>query len=506
MSEQKNLRKSAGAGLIWGVGFTLARDVVQFLAMIVMVRLLSPEIYGQAALGQAIVAFIAVFSLKTLGVYALQVRDPDGFDWDTHFSVGAWINLLSFAIANAVALGLYIFGDADARATAGVVALMSLIFPIEIISTYYFVWLQAYHSWARMRLLLIVGAIAASAGGVFLALCGAGVFALVATNLLASLPITLDFLLFAKQRPKLIRPRFSQYREAIKFWLNRIASASLSSGVSVSEQSFLTSSFGFASLGTYTRANGLAQLTAGRIGPVVIQTLYPVLTRADAQSERFRRFSATLLQGVMWASIPAAAFLALEASPFVELLYGSNWRSVAPLLPWAAALMVLRGFNTTLYQVMLANLQQSVCIVLDVISSIAAFVIIFVAIPYGIVTFLAASIVQTLSAIALASFAAARGGAIDGSRLLGSAVSCAAATTLALATLLVIPLPRSAHADVWILLPTLFLDAAIFGLIYLLALRVLDKNGVASLLDALPLPQRLRRMVCIATALPAAAK
>src|SRR5262249_35756661 len=143
VSESNSLRSSAAAGLVWGVGFTLARDVVQFLSMLVLARLLSPAIYGQAALAQTIIAFVAVASIKTLAQYPMQARDPLHFSWDAHFTAGALLNLAAFVITNCVSLVLLLAGGAFA-ATGTVVMFLSLTFILEIACTYYTTWLDAH--------------------------------------------------------------------------------------------------------------------------------------------------------------------------------------------------------------------------------------------------------------------------------------------------------------------------------------------------------------------------
>ena len=495
MSKEENLRASAGASLIWGVGFTLARDVVQFLAMLVMVRLLSPQIYGQQALAQTIIGFLAVASMKTISNFPLQAREPDGFDWDAHFTACTALNFSTFVLTNIVAFVILAFGGAQMTIIGQVVAFMSPLFILEIACTYHVAWLQAHHRWGRLRLLLVAGSITGASLGILLAWMGWGVFALASTNLLFGLPTALDFVLLSKHRPKFAISRLRDYKDGVKFGLNRGASSSIQEGRSLIEQSAMSAFFGFAVLGSYSRAIGLAQITTGRIGPVVTGSLYSVLTRAEASSERFQRFAALLFRGVAWTSVPAAAFLAVEAPAIVSLLYGARWESVIPLMAMASALLALKGCTGTLYQTMLANLQTSACLRFDILASIIGVTAVLATLAFGVSTYLLALLCCQIFLLFALGYLGWRGGAIKLGALLYPFVPCLAATGAASLLVIALPHPAMAPGDGWASQALILtLRAGVFGVAYLLALCTFAPKAVVAVLDALPIYARVRNI------------
>lgn len=490
----KSLKKSAAEALVWGAVFTLGRDVIQFGTMLILVRLLSPEIYGQYALAHTILLFLSVISLKTIAPFALQARDPSAFDWDTHFSAGATLNVIVTVVSLLIAGALF-FWDSDAtRSIGGILFLMSLIFPIEIITTHHFVWLQAHHSWRRMRLLLLFGAVLGAAGSIALASMGAGVIALALGNLLFSMPLLVDYVI---RRPYTLRYRplsFRDYIDGRRFGLNRMASASLTSGSNLTEHWILSAMFGFATLGIYTRSVGLAQITSGRIGPVVMQSLYPVLTRAEAGSDRFRRFAGILYQGVLWTSAPAALFLALEASQLVTLLYGNKWLDVIPLMGAAAVLLALRGLHLTLNQILLANLQQKICLRIDIAASISMFGVIFTALAFGPFIFIWALAGHAALILIGTTYVAIQFCALDASKLIRNTSTCLGALLIATFVMFLVSLnfhPEGATVSI----AGLVLRFMLFSFVYVVALRLLSPKGLFELLDALPLPSRLEAAI-----------
>jgi O-antigen/teichoic acid export membrane protein len=495
MTGENDLRASARTGAAWGIGFTLVRDMMQFLTMLVMVRLLSPEIYGQQALAQTIIIVLAVASLKTLGQYPLQARHPEEFDWEAHFSVGATLNVVVFVLT--LIVGFCMIGVGGNLVTIGqIVLVLSITFLVEIGGTYYFTWLQAHHHWARMRLLLLGGALCASVLGVTLASLGWGVFSLAAMPMLQGIPACIDLVLFSEHRPSYSFASLQRYVNGIRFGLNRAVSSVAFAGRGLAENAAMSAFFGFAPLGAFTRAIGLAQITSGRIGPVAVQTLYPVLTRAEAKSERFRRFSTLLLQGALWLSLPAAAFLAIESSSIVLLLYGHRWENVVPLLPIAAFLVATRGLSTVLNQILLANLQLNDCLRIDLATAVAGFFAIILAMPFGAVPYLLALLACDALFSLIMMYVAVGGGAINLRPLVGIAVPCFAASLGASAITVVIALSSASLNPTWSSLFTHVLaQSAAFAISYAVTLCVIAPVATADLIDALPIPAKLRTII-----------
>lgn len=499
-TDKEDLQRSAGQGLIWGVGFNLARDVIQFASMLILVRLLSPQIYGQFALAQTIQIFLACASYKAIAPFALQARDPTQFDWDTHFSAGVTLNSIVTIVTLILAGGFYFFGGENLKAVGFVLTLMALVFPIEVISTHYFLWLQARHLWKRMRLLLLVGALVAALISVMLAVMGAGIVVLAVGNMIFVLPLIVDYFVRRPYPLRFLPNWYRNYREGLAFGANRIASTSLQTGANVVEHSILSGIFGFSTLGVYTRSIGLAQITSGRIGPVVIQTLYPVLTRAEASTERFRRFAGLLFQGVVWTSLPAAVFLGLEADRLVRLLYGEKWVEVIPLMAAAAALLALRGLHLTMNQLMLANLQQRLCLRLDLTAGLSQVAVIAFTF-FGPGVYLWALAGHAALILTLTIFFGVRTGTIEFLAVARDTLACFLAVSAAGAALIALSGSHTETMTVISLIVQISFHALCFGAVYVIAIRLLAPERFANLIKALPLPaaveRAINRVLCI---------
>jgi O-antigen/teichoic acid export membrane protein len=383
--DSRSLGASARLSIVWGGGFTLLRDILQFGTMLILVRLLTPADYGSFALAQTIVGLVAVASFATFMMHALQLRDPSEVPWQIHFTAAMAINGTLFLLTLALS-GLLSFFTNFAEA-APPLAVLALVFLIEIPATLRHTMLQVAHDWKRLRALLLLGCALGSAVGITVAYLGGGTWALVLNALMFGIPGAVDLMIGARWRPDWSWS-WAGYREAAFFGFNRVGSAALERGRQMTAYSIMTGAFDLSTLGIFNRATGLAMLTAGRIGSVASQALYPVITRSERGSEQFQRYAALVLRGVAWTTIPAATFLAFAAADVTRILYGPAWNSVIPLLPLASIALAIAGIATAMESLLLANMEVRACLVIDIIASALGVALALWLVPKGLPIYL----------------------------------------------------------------------------------------------------------------------
>ena len=93
-------KKSSLEALIMSGGYVLIKDIIQFIQMIILIRILTPEEYGSFGLTLSIIGFISIFSAVTIISHSLQIRDYKNVDWQTYFTVGFLVNIFLFLLTN----------------------------------------------------------------------------------------------------------------------------------------------------------------------------------------------------------------------------------------------------------------------------------------------------------------------------------------------------------------------------------------------------------------------
>ena len=486
------LGASARASVLWGGGFTLIRDLLQFVTMLVLVRLLSPGDYGSATLAQTILGLLAVFSLVTFSLHALQARDPAEIDWQVHFTAAVVINSVLVLVTLTLAGLLSLTSRYEAAALP--LAALSLVFVVEIPAALRIRMLQVAHDWRRFRIVLITGGLLSNSTGIVIAFLGGGVWALVVQPVLAGLPAALDLILVAKWRPHLTWS-WARYRATARFGAMRVASGLLLNGRQTVEQSMLAGTYDFAVLGVFTRALGLAMLVAGRLGGLAMGSLYPVITRAERGSAQFRRYAALVMRGVAWATLPAAALLALTAADITTLLYGPKWSGVVPLLPLAAIAVGFSGIATAAGTLLLANDQIRECLALDVVSAVLGVVLALWLVPAGMEIYLAALAANGMVVLGLALGLLVRTGGIDRSGLVAAFLPAMVAAAAAVGAIFAV---RGTVGSIGIMPVRLVVESALFCAVYLAVLRLAFERPLRELIEVAPGRNRLSAMLAFA--------
>ena len=380
-----SLGSSARQAVVWSAGVNVARDLLQFAQMLVLARLISPAAYGEVGLATALIGALSVLSFESSVRHILQLRDDQAVDYDLHFTAGLVVNGLLVLIANAIAVGI---GFVPRYASlAPLVHCLSLTFLLSVPGEIRARMLERAQDWQRLRTLQLLRLVLSVAGGIAMALAGAGVYALVLPGVLSLfvVPIDLFFVVGWRYRWKWDP---AAYGEALRFGMTRIGSNALNSGRALLKNFLIAENFSMATLGVVGRAEGLGNMSCGRLADELGNALYPVITRIDAASARFRRIAALVLRSVAWAIIPIGAYASIEASSMVHLAYGPKWDDVIPILPLAVAAAVMVGIGATAYRLLLANNQTRLCLRWDGVVATLASVAMLVLVPKGLVAFL----------------------------------------------------------------------------------------------------------------------
>lgn len=465
----------------------LFRDVLQFVVMLFLVRLLNQADYGRMAIAQSILMLLSVVSFSRFLSHAIQLRDPKTVDWQAHFTAGTVLNCGLFVVALGVAGALSLIEKFSAVALPLAILALSLL--LDIPANIRHRMLQVEHDWRRLNALLGAGLLLSSMVAIAVAAAGGGVWALVLQPLLYNVPTLMEF-----ARTQSWRPDWSwswaRYRSTIDFASTRIVIAALSTGRGFAEQSSVAAVYDLSMVGILSRANGLATLMAGRLGTLSVGAIYPVLTRAEPGSAQFNRNATLVLVGVCWSTVAAAAALGVMASDVVALLYGSGWSEVDKILPLAAFGIAANGILATITSLILANNSVKTCFYVDLLTTLLGVAIVFLLIPQGVQTYLL-GVAALGTVMVLIGFAVLRHcGIVDLAGIVRAIVPALVAAAIAIGA--VILARRAIGPDHWIVVRLVY-ETTIYSGTFVLVLRCAYSGPLAELVAVLPFSGQLER-------------
>ena len=475
----------ARLAVAWTTGFQFFRDLVQFGLTMALVRLLPPDAYGQFGFVTTLLSFFTLYSFREFLSHTLQAREGEPVHYQDHFTAGAVVQASLFVVVNAIELGLRWLPHNAAERT--VLHVMSVLFVLDLPSELRVKMLERELAWRRLRTLQAMGFVGGGVASIALAFAGAGAYALLLPTLVMPLPFMYDLFVVERWRPTWAFS-WDRFRPSWNFGWTRIATVSFVAAATLIESAWLTGAIGFALFGLFNRATGLAQLVCGRVAGLLSTSVYPVLTRLPAESDSFRRASAMYLRSIGWTVVPLATVTSILAGPIVNAIYGRKWIDAIPLVPFAVASVAIAALVQTAYTLLLANGRQRDCLVADMWRLGGTLLTLVIALPLGLRSYLAGGALMHVISLAMVLAFLVRARAVDAAAVfmaIGPAlVSASPAVALALVT------PGGAIAQ-----------AAVFGVVYLIALRVLFAAPFAELVRYLPLSHQLNRWLRFTPAL-----
>jgi O-antigen/teichoic acid export membrane protein len=334
------VRERVVRGVISGLMHEAFTVVLSFGAMLVLVRLLTPTDYGEAAAVAGVLALVRAFSGALCAEHALQHGKDTEPDWTTYFSIVGLVQVSLFAATNVIALVFRTSGFMAAVAPLLHVASIGLLldWPAQIAS----VKLRRDLRFERLKLLSASSLAANLLSAILLSWFGLGAAALIISgNVVSALPMACSLFLVEGWRPRrwLFVPSVADREPVLQFARQQVTAGFLHSIRTAAESVVLARVFGITTLGLLNRALVLFQSTVGRISLVFLDTAYPILPLEQQDRARYAARAARFIEAALILVLPGATFLAIEGPHVSRVLYGGTWSDAdAYLAPAAVAL------------------------------------------------------------------------------------------------------------------------------------------------------------------------
>lgn len=374
------LREAALGGVRWITTARLVAEASQFIAMIVLARLISPTEFGYAAIALIVQGLVVATTSEGITTPLVQKKALRS----AHVA-GAQAVVLVLGVtltALTAALAPLVVEPAFGPETAHLVQLASLLFVISSIGVVPQALLQRELQFRRISVAEIISSSVGASVAVVLALVGLEGEAVVLGVVAASLTFYTTLFVFA--RPPAPRWRYREIREIIAFGAPASLSSVLRSGFRNIDYVILGLVAGPATVGYYWRAFQLGVEYQRKISGIMVRIALPIYSRAsnlsDMQAVRDRivRVNASIL-------FPILTILIATAPEVIPWMFGPEWEpAVVPTQILAVAGMcaaILSGVGPLI----LAVGRPKALLAWDAASFVVYAVGVYLAAGYGVV-------------------------------------------------------------------------------------------------------------------------
>jgi polysaccharide transporter, PST family len=307
------------------------RLVTGFLLTVVTTRLLAPSDFGILAMAATATALIAL--LKDLGISQAIIQR----DTISHGQINSlfWVSIaasISFALLLGASAPLIARFYAEPKVELLTIAFAALVLiggPQAVPAAI----LNRNSRFNELAIIDVASATTALAIGVTGALLWQSYWALYVSAAAATIVSGVGIWVSSRYRPGV--PRFDANTAQMLRFGSHISGFNLVNYLSRNCDNILIGRFqGIDQLGLYDRAYRLLLFPITQLHGPMGQVLVPLLSRLQADPNRYRNTYAEAVSLIMIAAQPGILFAIICAPQLFELLFGDRWIAAAPIFQW----------------------------------------------------------------------------------------------------------------------------------------------------------------------------
>jgi PST family polysaccharide transporter len=337
----KALTRQAFRGVSWSLLGAVGQALLQFVAIAVLSRLVTPEEFGTAAAASVVTGLAVMLSQLGVGAAVVQARRLDREDLSSAFVISSALGLVLAAAL--IALAPLVGPIVGLPPNSNYLQLLSLVLVFGAMSV---VAAGALQREMRFMSLALVDLVSYGVGylgvAIVLASAGFGAASLVWGQIVqAAVAAVASYALVRHDvRPRrpaaMLRTARRLYGFGSAYSLSQIGNWTANNG----DNLVVTSMLGPASLGIYARAYQLLVQPANLIGTVSDKVLFPTMSRIQDDAPRLTRAYVSANSLIAMLTLPGTALLYVLAPEIVAILLGPGWEAVVlPLRVFALVLL-----------------------------------------------------------------------------------------------------------------------------------------------------------------------
>ena len=378
----ESLKKQTVAGVVRSSLERFSVQGVQFLVMIVMARVLSPDDYGLIGM---LAVFIAVAqSLVDSGFSQALIRKQGRTrtDESTVFFFNIAVGILLYGILYLISPFVAAFYESPELEPLMKVVCLSVVFnSLAVVQRARLTLNIDFKTQAKAS---FTAAVASGIVGIWMAYTGWGVWSIAAQQLVNLGVNTLLLWVLAKWRPQRAYS-WASFRELFSFGSKLMLSGLLDVLYRNIYLIVIGKVFSAKDLGYYTRAHQFSEFPSSNLTGILQRVTYPVLCKIQDDDARLAGVYRRFLRVSAFLIFPLLVGLSAVAEPLVLVLLKEQWLFAAVLLKIICFAMMwypIHSINLNLLQV---KGRSDLFLRLEVIKKIIGVVILCATLPFGLV-------------------------------------------------------------------------------------------------------------------------
>ena len=349
------IRKEHGSGIfggmLWSFGERITAQFVSMLVSILLARILAPEYYGIISIVTIFITLLNVFVSGGFGSALVQKKNADGIDFDTTFilSLGLSVILYGFLFLAAP----YIENFYKMQNLSNVIRVMGLRLIIASVNNIQQAYIRRHMAFKRFFWATLFGTGVSGVVGIFLAIKGFGVWALVFQYLTnVSIDTAVLFIIGGW------KPRFEFSLERAKtIWKFgwKVLATELVYTLSADVRTLLIGKvFGSSDLAYFDQGKKYPTFFVNNINSSIQQVMLPALSKKQGELDELLRTLRRSICTAMYLLVPLLVGFGVIADTFVPIVLSEKWIPCIIYIRIFCLVYITRPFEAMCHQALLA--------------------------------------------------------------------------------------------------------------------------------------------------------
>lgn len=388
-----SLKKDTTKGVFWSLIERFGTQGVQFLVMLVMARLLSPNDYGVVGM---LVVFVAIAQAFVDGGFSqalIRKKDRTEVDNSTVFYFNIVVSVLIYLIFYLFAPFVSKFYNMPTLTPfMRVICLSIIINAFGVVQRALFNANIDFKAQAKASLIAVVisGII-----GITLAFRGFGPWALVWQQLSNLVVNTLFLWIYSEWRP-ILAYSWKSFNELFSFGSKLLATSLLNAIYDNIQTIVIGKLYAAKSLGLYSRATHFADLPSQQFTSVFMRVTFPVLCKVQDDLDRLTSVYRRMLRVSAYIVFPLLIGMAAVAHPMIRVFIGEQWIECAYMLQiicFAKMWYPIHAINLDILQV---SGRSDLFLKIEIYKKIVSLTLLALSAPFGIIAMCYSNLLSSL--------------------------------------------------------------------------------------------------------------
>lgn len=379
---EENLKKQTKQGVIWSAVQRFSLQGTQFVITLFMARLLSPREYGIVGMLSIFLAVSGVFIDCGFTSALTRKQNRTHEDLCTVF----WFNIVIACIAYIILFigAPYISAFYNMPELTLLTRVLGLTVIIGAFNSVQYTLLVTKLDFKSITKVTFPTTILSGIIGILCAYFGFSYWALVVSAIFSTTMGVICYWHFSDWRPSLSFSK-SSFKEMFSFGSKLLLTSLIDTTYNNLYGLVIGKKFSANVLGNYTRAESYANFPSISVSGVMQRVTYPVLCKIQNNDMDLRESYRKFLKLTAFVIFPMMFGLSALAKPFVILIIGEQWTFCAELLQILCFSLIWYPIHAINLGILQVKGRTDLSLKLEIIQKVLGTLILFVAIPWGII-------------------------------------------------------------------------------------------------------------------------